>query len=90
MLLNSISSAVMDVVYRAAWLDNINIGDEGTLIKLLNSNGFDGASLVEQSSQQWVKDRLRENTDRAFRAGACGGNFLLLLLFLRNLLIWYF
>ena len=42
------------------------------LAGVANSCGLDGNSLIEQASQQSIKDQLRANTEEAIALGAYG------------------
>ena len=60
------------ILYRAAWMEGCNIGVPDVVARVLSSAGFDGAELVAQTQQSWVKDRLKENTAEAAAVGCCG------------------
>ncbi len=59
-------------VYRAAWADNQAIDNPEVLASVLQAAGFDAQKLLAAAQTQPVKDALRENTERARVAGACG------------------
>lgn len=59
-------------LYRAAWAEDADIGDEHVLRAVLDRAGFDGAALVARIGEPAVKDILRANTDRAAAEGVCG------------------
>lgn len=63
---------VTDALYRAAWAEDRDIGDAAILRAVLDEAGFDGARLIERSSEPSIKDQLRQNTARAQAQGACG------------------
>ncbi|KAI8583018.1 hypothetical protein K450DRAFT_297588 [Umbelopsis ramanniana AG] len=69
-----LNPAIIDCVYKAAWVDNINLSDKAVLIKLLNDNGFDGETLAKEADANKgnVKERMFENNKRAIQAGCCG------------------
>ena len=67
-----ISPETTDVMYRAAWVDGINIGDPEALADVLNQAGFDGATLVEETQNPEIKAVLRKNTEEAAEHGMCG------------------
>jgi len=58
--------------YKAAWVDNKNIGEESVVKELLQNGGFDANTLLQKSQLESVKNKLKENTDKAIKAGACG------------------
>jgi 2-hydroxychromene-2-carboxylate isomerase len=59
-------------LYRAAWVEDRDIGDADVLRGVLDDNGFDGAALVARAEEPAIKDRLRANTTRARDLGVCG------------------
>jgi len=63
---------VIQPVFKAAWADNKNIGDQTVLEEVLRSAGFDTEKLIKAADAQPVKDQLRANTERLFRVGGCG------------------
>lgn len=67
-----ISPETTDILYRAVWVDGINIGDHHALVDVLDRAGFNGSTLVEQTQNPEVKAQLRKNTDDAKVHGMCG------------------
>lgn len=67
-----VEPAITPVVYRAAWAEDRDIGDDDVLRGVLDDAGFDGASLLDRAGSPEVKLALRAHTERALRAGACG------------------
>lgn len=64
---------VTPAVYRAAWAENRDIGQPEVLGSVLDAAGFDGPALIARAATDEVlKTALRENTDAARSAGACG------------------
>lgn len=61
-----------DTLYRAAWVQDLDIADPRQLAQVLDASGFDGARLVEAASDPAIKLKLRENTAEAVALGACG------------------
>jgi len=60
-------------LYRAAWAENRDIGQNEILSSVLDAAGFDGPALVTRAAtDDALKTALRENTDAARIAGACG------------------
>jgi 2-hydroxychromene-2-carboxylate isomerase len=59
-------------LYRAAWVDDRDIGDPATLAAALTDAGFDAAALLAAAESPAVKQQLRDNTARAEALGACG------------------
>ncbi len=57
---------------RAAWRDNVDIGDTQLLKQLLDSNGFDSNRLLEEANTQPIKSMLfRNNARLAGMIGSC-------------------
>lgn len=67
-----IAPTATDALYRAAWVDDRDVGDPGVLVSVLDDAGFDGQALVEQAGAPEVKARLHRNTERAAAAGVFG------------------
>ena len=61
-----------NVLYRAAWVDGVNIGDPDAVCDVLNASGFDGVALVAGTQQSAVKEALKHNTAEAIQLGCCG------------------
>ena len=49
---------------RAAWNDNIDIGDITALKQLLDKNGFNSDRLLEEANTKPIKDTLFTNNER--------------------------
>ncbi|GES91195.1 thioredoxin-like protein [Rhizophagus clarus] len=65
----------IECIYKACWVDNIPIGTSNDLlIETLNKSGFDGNALLQATQQNVnnVKDKLKENTERALKLGMFG------------------
>jgi 2-hydroxychromene-2-carboxylate isomerase len=67
-----VEPAVTDAVYRAAWVDDRDIGQDDVLAGVLSEAGFDARALLDATRDPAIKDRLRANTDHAREIGACG------------------
>ena len=61
-----------DAIYRAAWVEDRDIGQPEVLHRVLDEAGFDGAALLERTRDPAIKQQLFTNTARAERQGACG------------------
>ena len=59
-------------IYKAAWADGINVGDDDALQGVLDRAGFDGAGLIAQTQDPAIKATLRSNTEDAAALGLCG------------------
>jgi 2-hydroxychromene-2-carboxylate isomerase len=64
--------AATAAVYRAVWVDDLDVGDPATLAGVLTAAGFDGPALVAGADDPSVKERLRANTEQAEASGVFG------------------
>ena len=67
-----IEPATTHHMYRAVWVNGLDIGDPETLKTILNTAGFDGEALIEGTQDPSIKSALRDNTTLAEALGACG------------------
>ena len=59
-------------MWPAMWVDGENMGEPGTIAKVLAGAGLDPAAFAERIQDQAVKDGLIANTGEAVRRGAFG------------------
>lgn len=59
-------------LYRAYFVDNINIGDAEQVVALGKSLGYDSAAMAEGLNSSQIKDQLRAETDLAMAKGVFG------------------
>ena len=50
-------------IYRAAWVNNKNIGDDEELVKVLDAEGFDGRGLLDATRDPAIKGQLIANVE---------------------------
>ena len=62
---NKIKDRYLDVMFDAYWRDNLDIGNEETLNKLINECGMDKDFFYEKIKDQKIKDELKHNTQNA-------------------------
>jgi len=64
---------VIPVLYKAAWVDGLNIGEDAILADVLSKNRFDAASLLKRAKDDpTLKEELIRNTNEAMKRGICG------------------
>lgn len=61
-----------DAIFDAAWINNRDIGDEKTLVTVLQNAGFNGQELWNKSQTDAVKEQLKANTNSAIAQGVFG------------------
>ena len=62
----------MDAVYRAIWVDGLDMNDPAIVGQVLAKAGFDPAALVAMAGEQATKDQLKAVTMRAVERGVFG------------------
>ena len=61
-----------DAIFRAMWVEPVDLGNPEALAETLGAAGFDPAEMMELVSRQEIKDALREATESAIARGAFG------------------
>jgi 2-hydroxychromene-2-carboxylate isomerase len=64
--------AYVDAVFRAMWIEPVNLGDAAVLGATLGAAGFDAAALLALVGEAEVKAKLIANTEAAVARGAFG------------------
>jgi 2-hydroxychromene-2-carboxylate isomerase len=59
-------------MFRAIWVDALNLGDPAVLAQALSAAGFDPAALLALSAEPEVKEALKARTDAAVQRGIFG------------------
>ncbi len=59
-------------VYRAMWVEALNMGDPAVAAEVLERGGFDARAVLALASDPAVKEVLKANTEEAVRRGAFG------------------
>jgi len=62
--------ALTQALMRGCWADELNISDAGTVAKIADGVGLDGAALLAAAEAPAVADEMSANTDEALAAGA--------------------
>lgn len=64
--------AYCDAVFKAIWVDSLNMNDPVVLAVALSSKGFEPASLMALCGEQATKDALKALTEEAVSRGVFG------------------
>ena len=64
--------AYVSAVFKAMWVDALNLADLAVLGKLLTEAGFDAQALLGLTAEQEVKDQLKATTEEAVKRGVFG------------------
>jgi 2-hydroxychromene-2-carboxylate isomerase len=59
-------------IYKAMWVDGVNLNDVAEVAKVLTAAGLDAATIGNRIQDQDVKDRLKATTDEAVARGVFG------------------
>jgi 2-hydroxychromene-2-carboxylate isomerase len=62
----------MDVIFKAIWVDALNLNDPAVVERVLQEAHFDAAALLLLANEQEAKDRLRDVTTQAVERGVFG------------------
>ncbi|MDI1445082.1 2-hydroxychromene-2-carboxylate isomerase [Polyangium sp. 6x1] len=76
--------ALVNAVYRAYWALDRDISADDVLADIATSVGLDGAALVAATTDERMKQRLKDVTEQAERIGVCGAPSFLV----GDLLFW--
>ncbi|WP_434609748.1 2-hydroxychromene-2-carboxylate isomerase [Pseudomonas sp. R1-7] len=64
--------AFINCLFRALWVDARNLNDPATVAAILNEGGFDPEYVLALTTDQQVKDHLKDATEEAIRRGVFG------------------
>jgi 2-hydroxychromene-2-carboxylate isomerase len=64
-------------LYRALFVDDINIGEPTEVMKIADAMGIDGAALNSGASSQQIKDQLKAEIDLAMSRGVFGSPYVI-------------
>ena len=62
----------MDIIFKAIWVDALNLNDPEIVERVLREAHFDPADLLQLANEQETKDRLKEVTTQAVERGVFG------------------
>jgi 2-hydroxychromene-2-carboxylate isomerase len=60
------------VMFKAMWVENINLNDAKNIITVLNDNGFISKDFLEAAEDLSIKEALKNNTSKAVEKGIFG------------------
>ena len=63
---------LVDALFRAVWAESQDASDPGTVARVLDAAGLDGAAIVVFAQSDPAKAALRESTERALADGVFG------------------
>ena len=69
---NNLLKKYNSVIFRAMWVENINLNEPKNIINVLESNGFISKDFLEAAEDQSIKDTLKTNTTKAVDKGIFG------------------
>lgn len=61
-----------EALFKAAWVNQKNLGDEAELREVLTEAGIDADKVVAGAADPEVKEKLKANTEEAYQRGAFG------------------
>ncbi len=61
-----------DALYRAAWVDDRNIGDPRVVAQVVEEHGLDPSRVAARCQDPALKSRLKDHTTQAAALGVCG------------------
>ena len=64
--------AFIDCLFRALWVDGLNLNDPATVASVLSQNGFDPTAVLGLTADEDVKAALKDNTETAVNRGVFG------------------
>ena len=65
-------AGLIATVFRAMWVEALNMGDPAVAAEVLERGGFDARAVLALASDPAVKEALKANTEEAVQRGAFG------------------
>ena len=62
----------MDLIFKAIWVDQLNLNDPEVVERILRDAHFDATELLQLANDQSTKDRLKDVTTQAIESGVFG------------------
>lgn len=69
--------ALANSILYAIWVENRDIADGATLVKIAEGHGMDGAALLKKAAGKAAQDEYKRNTRDALKRGVFGSPFYL-------------
>lgn len=69
---SAVAPELIQPLYRAAWVEDRDLGDQGTVSAIIREDGLDPADVLDRATAEDNKTLIKENTARAEALGACG------------------
>ncbi|AZD03537.1 MULTISPECIES: 2-hydroxychromene-2-carboxylate isomerase [Pseudomonas] len=64
--------AFIDCLFRALWVEKRNLNDQATVAAVLSEGGFDPQEVLALTSDEEVKNALKDKTEQALQRGVFG------------------
>ena len=65
-------AAYLECVFKAMWVDGLNMGDPQVIADVLGSAGFSADEFLSHINQSAIKDELKQRTEQAVARGVFG------------------
>lgn len=69
---SAVAPQLIQPLYRAAWVEDRDLGDQATISAIIRENGLDPTEVLHQATTEDNKALIKENTAAAEALGACG------------------
>ena len=64
--------AFVDCLFRALWIEGLNLGDPAVVANVLTEHGFDPDEILALANDESVKTALKDKTEQAIQRGVFG------------------
>ena len=69
---DGVKDLYIDKIFKAIWVDGINLNDEGVVEKVLKNIDINPKTFLLRAQSQYIKEQLRVKTNEAFKKGIFG------------------